>query len=126
MFSPQPHTTTSRWPLLPLLLVPALELEGSSFMAQPDRNRPITIVQARVKVRTFSIIIPPDRDFGQHRAIRQADSVRDFSSRQGLKREGILYVFQTFQTEELAEKSAEARRRNCAVLPLVYLQARWL
>ncbi|MBS7308136.1 MAG: hypothetical protein KIG27_00040, partial [Oscillospiraceae bacterium] len=28
----------------------------------------------------------------------------DFSSRQGLKSAGILYVFQAFQTTELAEK----------------------
>ena len=41
---------------------------------------------------------------GQHRTIRQADSARDFSSSQGLKSEGILYVFRTFQTAELAEK----------------------
>ena len=40
----------------------------------------------------------------QHRTIRQADSARDFSSSQGLKSEGILYVFRTFQTAELAEK----------------------
>ena len=39
-----------------------------------------------------------------HRTIRQADSARDFSSRQGLKGAGILYVFQAFQTAELAEK----------------------
>ena len=40
----------------------------------------------------------------RHRAIWQADSARDFSSRQGLKSAGILYVFQAFQTTELAEK----------------------
>ena len=31
--------------------------------------------------------------------------------------EGILYVFLVFQTEEVGEKTAAARRHNCAVLP---------
>ena len=29
----------------------------------------------------------------------------------------ILYVFLVFQTEEVGKKTAETRRRNCAVLP---------
>ena len=52
---------------------------------------------------------------GQQRTIRQANSTRDFSSRQGLKSAGILYVFQAFQTAGLAEKirrSVQAQLRG--------------
>ena len=53
---------------------------------------------------------------GQHRTIWQADSARDFSSSQGLKSEGILYVFRTFQTAELAEKiRRSAQTQLCGV-----------
>ena len=56
---------------------------------------------------------------GQHRTIRQADSARDFSPSQDLKSEGILYVFRTFQTAELAEKirrSAKTQLRGVALV----------
>ncbi|MCI7135006.1 MAG: hypothetical protein MSA04_08265, partial [Clostridiales bacterium] len=48
----------------------------------------------------------------------QADSARDFSSSQGLKSAGILYVFQAFQTAGLAEKirrSVQAQLRGVAL-----------
>ena len=55
-------------------------------------------------------------EIGQHRTIWQADSARDFSSSQGLKSEGILYVFRTFQTAELAEKiRRSAQTQLCGV-----------
>ena len=50
--------------------------------------------------------------------IRQADSPRDFSSRQGMECAGILCVFQAFQTAALAEKIRRSAMTNCAVLPL--------
>jgi hypothetical protein len=52
------------------------------------------------------MVFPPPllEFFRLRRTIRQADSARDFSSSQGLKSEGILYVFRVFQTAELAEK----------------------
>jgi len=59
----------------------------------------------------------PSEVFRQQRTIRQADSARDFSSSQGLKSAGILCVFQTFQTAELAEKirrSAQTQLRGVA------------
>ena len=60
--------------------------------------------------------LPQGRLLWQHRAIRQADSARDFSSSQGLKREGILYVFQTFQTAGLTEKiRRSAKTQLCGV-----------
>ena len=62
------------------------------------------------------------KKLGQHRTIRQADSARDFSPSQGLKSAGILYVFQTFQTAELAEKirrSAQTQLRGAALGSLV-------
>ncbi|MCI7135143.1 MAG: hypothetical protein MSA04_08990, partial [Clostridiales bacterium] len=51
----------------------------------------------------------------------QADSARDFSSSQGLKSAGILYVFQAFQTAGLAEKirrSVQAQLRGVAIANL--------
>jgi hypothetical protein len=48
-------------------------------------------------------VIPPFV-VGKLWANRQERSTKDFSSRQGLKSEGILYVFLAFQTAELAEK----------------------
>ena len=45
---------------------------------------------------------------GQHRTIRQADLARNFSASRDLKSAGILYVFQTFQTEELPEKGRQS------------------
>ena len=52
----------------------------------------------------------------QHRTIRQADSVRDFSPGQGLKSAGILCVFQAFQTAELVEKiQRSAKAQLCGV-----------
>ena len=62
--------------------------------------------------------LPIKKSFRQHRTIRQADSARDFSSSQGLESAGILYVFQTFQTAELAEKirrSAKTQLRGVAL-----------
>ena len=62
----------------------------------PEEPAPKALVRVRVYGQHFAL--------GQHRTIWQADSARDFSSSQGLKSEGILYVFRTFQTAELAEK----------------------
>ena len=60
----------------------------------------------------------------QHRTIWQADSARDFSSSQGLKSEGILYVFRTFQTAELAEKiRRSAQTQLCGVALTLSSQA---
>ena len=47
-------------------------------------------------------------DFRQRRTIRQADSARNFSSGQGLKSEGILYVFRVFKPQNWRKRSAEA------------------
>ena len=53
----------------------------------------------------------------QRRAIRQEVSDRIFALIQSLENEGILYVYLVFQAEEVGQKTAETRRRNCAVLP---------
>ena len=50
----------------------------------------------------------------------QAASARDFSSRQGLKSAGILYVFQAFQTAELAEKIRRSAKTQLCGVALVF------
>ena len=56
------------------------------------------------------------------RTIWQADSARDFSSSQGLKSEGILYVFRAFQTAELAEKIRRSAQTQLCGVALEALQ----
>ena len=59
----------------------------------------------------------------QHLTIRQAASTRDFSSRQGLKSAGILYVFQAFQTAELAEKIRRSAKMQLCGAALILVLA---
>jgi hypothetical protein len=54
----------------------------------------------------------------QHRAIRQEVSDRIFAPIQSLENEGILYMyFPFFKLKKWGKKTAETRRRNCAVVP---------
>ena len=54
---------------------------------------------------------------GQHRAIRQEQSAKDFSSDESSESGGILCVFPTFRTAQSAEKIRCLPQANCAVLP---------
>ena len=74
-----------------------LAIKNGSKIVRPT----VVIVLILLAVKVVYELITKQR---QHRTIRQADSVRDFPSSQGSKSEGILYVFRSFQTAELAEK----------------------
>ena len=75
----------------------------------------------RGPLRGKAVRVIPARLFGQHRAIRQEVSDRIFAPIQSLENEGILYMyFWFFKLKKWGKKTAETRRRNCAVLPLIY------
>ena len=54
---------------------------------------------------------------GQHRIMRQGDSVRDFDTSESMKNAGILDVFPIFVLHDWGKRSTEARSPHCAVLP---------
>ena len=62
-------------------------------------------------------VIETSKKLRQHRTIRQGVSGRIFVPIQSSENGGILYVFPIFGTAEVEQKTAETRRRNCAVLP---------
>ena len=86
-------------------------------VAQAARLRHSTT--ARSNARSF-FMVSFSFLFRQHHTIRQADLARFFRQIKVLESAGILYVFQTFQTAELAKKGRQSALAQLCGVALIY------